>query len=125
MVGKTSIYIINAVDLLFVFITLCFALNFIYRYVLKLCINKKFVNMFYFVALSLMLMDIAIVAILFISVPQWSDDLQEMDLKKRGEAMEEDTYDFNLANSIHSVFYIGLVLLQICTNVNITFGLRL
>ena len=89
----------------------------IWVHILRQQINKKFVNMFYVAAILICLSIVGLSISIFIKARDIKDD---------------DTIDLNgtmqgpigVCFGIHSIFYIGLILLQICTMIQITIGLK-
>ena len=114
------LYTLNSLDLILVLICSYYTLTFVWKYIVKLCINKKFVNMFYVVAVSLMLADMFTIINIFRGLPRWTHEDLTMD--QWDEKIE--TYDFNLSNSVHSICFVALVLMYTCTNVHITMGIK-
>ena len=86
------------------------------KYMIRMGVCKMFVNLFYILALSLLITDLVLVYAIYFN------SYQIMLIDKQGDI---PVTVFTIANSVHSCLYIGLVLLQTCAMVQITTGLKI
>ena len=80
--------------------------------------HKKFINMFYVIALLVLGSSLCSSIALLIDLPE----------EKMGPDVTNYSYSasfFTISYAIHSTCYIGLILLQICTIIQISVGLKL
>jgi len=114
MVNKTAIFAVNSVNLLAAIFTFFYCAHFVWKFIIKQCINKKFVNMFYLAAFSILAADFAIITAVF-----RIDYTEEND--RTDKYFLSSSY---VAVMIHSICYVAFVLLTISTIVHIKIGLN-
>ena len=108
----------NSVNLILVLITIIGCSQIIWKYIIKPGMHKKFINMFYTIALLVLLSSLCSSIALLIDLPA----------ENSGPDVTKISYSpifFTISYSIHSTCYIGLILLQICTIIQISVGLKL
>ena len=113
---KLAVIVSSVIDLLISAVLLILSLNFIWKFILKQSINKKFVNIFYVVAISTC---VTIFVTAIVALAEMDVDV-EIDLN--AEISVGGTMGVLL--SIHNVCYIGLITLMICTTIQIMVGLK-
>lgn len=102
---EQAIYVVNSLDSAAVILTFIYSCHFVWKYIAKRCINKKFVNFFYIVAFSILAADLAIIILVFVN--------------------HSDVDSDDLVMITHSTCYIAFMLLTICTLVHITTGIKI
>ena len=115
-VSTLAIYVANSVNFLVCIIALGFLLRVVWKYLIKQAINRKFLNMFYFSATMILLLNIALCFYIYIELPEeWTVVLTD----------DAPTNFLTVTNSLHTIFCVGLVLTMISALLNITKGLKL
>ena len=90
-------------------------ISFVWTYIVKQCINKKFVNLFYVVAFTLLGVDTALIVFTYLSMPLNKGI-------KLSDPIPQGTYEVIFA--LQSIFYFSLTLLIISTCIHISLGLK-
>ena len=119
MSSKVTVIAISSVNLMFVLLTIVACMHVIWKFILKTGIHKKFVNMFYGIALLILLSSLFMIIAVYLEI----DGIYQSERIYKDEAIPLSL--LSVSNSIHSVCYIGMLILQICTIVQITAGLRM
>jgi hypothetical protein len=117
MVEKTILDIVAVANLLLALATLYFCGRVIWVHILRQKIKKKFVNIFYIFA-TLICFSIIGTSITVLMLTDGGGDFELTD------TVQEDLGAFSILIGIHSVSYMGLVLLMITTMLQITIGLK-
>ena len=107
MVSLAAIFIVNSVNLVATCVALWFCFVVIFCYILRQGINKMFVNLFYIQATLILLSLIVLSLFVFIYVPHVDKTFKD--------DMGTNELGISIINSIHQVCYIGLILLMVCT----------
>jgi ABC-type phosphate transport system permease subunit len=110
-----AIYTVNSVNLLAAVLTFFYCAHFVWKFIVKQCINKKFINMFYVVAFLMLGADFAIITAVYLIDYQDQND----------STMAYFLSSANVIVIIHSICYVAFVLLMICTIFHIKIGLSL
>jgi len=104
------IYVLSSIDAVVVSLTFIYGCHFVWKYIVKQSISKKFVNLFYIVACLLVATDVAIVVLVFIN----HSNMMAVNWVPNGWVL-----------MMHTTIYVVYMLLAISTLLHITTGLKI
>jgi len=107
MTSETTIYVVNSANVLLEVITIISCFYIIWKYIFKPGMHKKCINMFYVVALLVLISSFLTSIALFSHVPNNFKPDDEYDIT----SFTLQPGFFTISNSIHSTCYIGLIVL--------------